>query len=282
VGHLIIRALALCVCLAASTSVRSQTMSVNGLTIDLFLSGQPADSTVLYFPGCNGLDDFGRKYQNFHVSKMQAAWGGRVNIIRLQAVNDVTQGRPNGLCFWSAQEMERLGVSSSRFAQSAGRLASEWIRRQPWFNGHLHFFGFSYGGRVSLMANFIAQTRGQFRSVTGIWPTCRKDQPMKAGTPHTPTRLYSTEGDPISEIGNCRTFYPDGVGEWIQVITYPGDRHSWMTHPEVKGLRVWWPNAGVWTTGEYIPEYAEKTWTGWTRWARCLEVSSVPSDCREE
>ena len=129
------------------------------------------------------------------------------------------------------------------------------------------------------MMNWIAETRGQFRTVTGIWPMCRKDQPIVAKAPHKPTRLYSTERDPLSEIGNCLSFYPEGGGSLIQVVTYPGDRHSWMTHPDVKHLRLWWPNLQLWSVGEYTPEYADKTWASWTQWARCREGSTDPVDC---
>jgi dienelactone hydrolase len=249
-------------------------MQVNGMSIDLFLSGNPSDSTVFYFPGCNGKDVFGAKYQDFHVQKIKAVWQNKVNIVVLQLVNDVTKGEKDGMCFWSVEKNNQMGVSSFNFAQQVGDLSRDWLVKQSWYNGNAHFFGFSYGGRVSLMVNFIARTKNQFKTVTGIWPLCRKEYPIKAYMPHTPTRFYSTEKDPISEISNCKSFYPQDGGGRIEVITYPGNQHSWMTHPDLKHNRVWWPNHKVWSVSEYIPEYAEKTWNSWHQWSLCNESSA--------
>lgn len=270
---------ALCALVAtdqALSAPRGETLTFDGITFDLYLTGQPNDSTVIYFPGCNGRDDYGRRYQDFHVGKMQQAWSSRINIVRVQLVNDATQGAVNGLCFWSAEEMNRRGVSTLEFARKVGHLARGWVATQPWFNGKLHFFGFSFGGRVAMMVNSVAATRGAFTSVTGIWPMCRPEYAFKANRPHTPTRLYSTIDDPLSNISNCPSFYPDGGSPLLEIVTYPGDRHSWMTHPEVKNRRVWWPNHRLWSTGDYVEEYADRTWHGWTAWARCLERSAGP------
>ena len=261
----------LLVYLITSSNSIAQSMQVNGMSIDLFLSGNPSDSTVFYFPGCNGKDVFGAKYQDFHVQKIKAVWQNKVNIVVLQLVNDVTKGEKDGMCFWSVEKNNQMGVSSFNFAQQVGDLSRDWLVKQSWYNGNAHFFGFSYGGRVSLMVNFIAKTKNQFKTVTGIWPLCRKEYPIKAYMPHTPTRFYSTEKDPISEISNCKSFYPQDGGGRIEVITYPGNQHSWMTHPDLKHNRVWWPNHKVWSVSEYIPEYAEKTWNSWHQWSLCNE-----------
>ena len=103
-------------CLALPWAGHAQSLHAQGITMDLHLSGHPGDPTVVYFPGCNGLDEFGRKYQEFHLQRIRAAWGNRVNVVRVQAINDVTQGRPNGLCFWTAAEMDQAGVSTYPFA----------------------------------------------------------------------------------------------------------------------------------------------------------------------
>ena len=264
----------LLVYLITSSNSIAQSMQVNGMSIDLFLSGNPSDSTVFYFPGCNGKDVFGAKYQDFHVQKIKAVWQNKVNIVVLQLVNDVTKGEKDGMCFWSVEKNNQMGVSSFNFAQQVGDLSRDWLVKQSWYNGNAHFFGFSYGGRVSLMVNFIARTKNQFKTVTGIWPLCRKEYPIKAYMPHTPTRFYSTEKDPISEISNCKSFYPQDGGGQIEVITYPGNQHSWMTHPDLKYNRVWWPNHKVWSVSEYIPEYAEKTWNSWHQWSLCNESSA--------
>lgn len=259
--------------LSMFSNASAQTVTIDGMTADLFLSGQSSDPTVLYFPGCNGRDAFGAKYQDFHVKKIIAAWGGRVNIVRLQLVNDITNGATDGTCFWSPEKSKEAGVDSYEFAKKIGHVSKSWISKQPWFNGNLHFFGFSYGGRVSLFVNFVSATRGQFKTVTGIWPLCRKEYHINAHTPHTPTRFYSTENDPLSDIKNCRSFYPGGGGNLIEIITYPGNEHSWMTHPDLKYQRVWWPNHKIWSVSKYVEEFAEKTWSSWVEWARCMEVS---------
>ena len=262
--------------LLSLSNAMAQSIQVNGMSMDLFLSGNPSDSTVFYFPGCNGKDVFGAKYQDFHVQKIKAVWQNKVNIVVLQLVNDVTKGEKDGMCFWSVEKNDQMGVSSYKFAQQVGDISRDWLVKQSWYNGNAHFFGFSYGGRVSLMVNFIAKTKNQFKTVTGIWPLCRKEYPIKANLPHTPTRFYSTEKDPISEISNCKSFYPQDGGGQIEVITYPGNQHSWMTHPDLKYNRVWWPNHKVWSVSEYIPEYAEKTWNSWHQWSLCNES---PSKC---
>lgn len=264
----------LLVYLITSSNSIAQSMQVNGMSIDLFLSGNPSDSTVFYFPGCNGKDVFGAKYQDFHVQKIKAVWQNKVNIVVLQVVNDVTKGEKDGMCFWTTEKSDQMGVSSYKFAQQVGDISRDWLVKQSWYNGNAHFFGFSYGGRVSLMVNFIAKTKNQFKTVTGIWPMCRKEYPIKANMPHTTTRFYSTEKDPISEISNCKSFYPQDGGGQIEVITYPGNQHSWMTHPDLKYNRVWWPNHKVWSVSEYIPEYAEKTWNSWHQWSLCNETSA--------
>lgn len=253
----------------------AQTIKVDGMTVDLFLSGNPSDPTVMYFPGCNGRDAYGARYQDFHIKKMSDAWGGNVNIVRLQLVNDITNGSTDGICFWTVEKNKQTGAESYEFGKKVGYIARNWVAKQSWFNGNLHFFGFSYGGRVSLMVNFIAATKGQFKTVTGIWPLCRKEYPIKAYMPHTPTRFYATEHDPVSEISNCRSFYPDGGGDMIEIITYPGSEHSWMTHPDVKYMRVWWSNHKIWSENKYIEAYAEKTWSSWVSWAKCKEGSQA-------
>ena len=43
-------------------SALAQTVKIDDMTVDLFLSGNPSDPTVMYFPGCNGKDVFGAKY----------------------------------------------------------------------------------------------------------------------------------------------------------------------------------------------------------------------------
>lgn len=256
-------------------AAHAQTIKIDGMTVDLFLSGNPSDPTVMYFPGCNGRDAYGARYQDFHIKKMSDAWGGKVNIVRLQLVNDITNGSTDGICFWTVEKNKQTGAESYEFGKKVGYIARNWVAKQSWFNGNLHFFGFSYGGRVSLMVNFIAATKGQFKTVTGIWPLCRKEYPIKAYMPHTPTRFYATEHDPVSEISNCRSFYPDGGGDMIEIITYPGSEHSWMTHPDVKYMRVWWSNHKIWSENKYIEAYAEKTWSSWVSWAKCKEGSQA-------
>lgn len=256
-------------------AAHAQTIKIDGMTVDLFLSGNPSDPTVMYFPGCNGRDAYGARYQDFHIKKMSDAWGGKVNIVRLQLVNDITNGSTDGICFWTVEKNKQTGAESYEFGKKVGYIARNWVAKQSWFNGNLHFFGFSYGGRVALMVNFIAATKGQFKTVTGIWPLCRKEYPIKAYMPHTPTRFYATEHDPVSEISNCRSFYPDGGGDMIEIITYPGSEHSWMTHPDVKYMRVWWSNHKIWSENKYIEAYAEKTWSSWVSWAKCKEGSQA-------
>jgi dienelactone hydrolase len=263
--------------LASRTPV--QTLVVNGHTVDLILSGNPNDPSVVYFPGCNGRDEYGAKYQDFHVEKIQQAWNGRVNIVRPQLVNDVTRGANGGSCFWDAQKANANNLNSYHLAQQVGDIATGWLRQQPWFNGQAHFFGFSFGGRVSLQVNNILKTKGAFRTVTAIWPMCREEYRFKGNYPHTPSRFYATKGDPLSDIGNCLSHYPQGADKMIKITTYPGDLHSWMTHPDVTWVNVWWPNHKLWVASAYVEEYAESTWKSWSEWARCMETKAPEGSC---
>jgi hypothetical protein len=66
------------------------------------------------------------------------------------------------------------------------------------------------------------------------WPLCRKAYPIKANAPHTPTRLYSTEQDPLPVMGNSPHFYPNGGGDLMDTVTYPGSAHSWVSWGKCK------------------------------------------------
>jgi hypothetical protein len=129
----------------------AQTVKVDGMTVDLFLSGNPSDPTVMYFPGCNGKDAFGAKYQDFHVKKMAKAWDGKVNIVQLQLVNDITHGMTDGMCFWSVEQNKKVGAESFEFAKKVGHIASSWVMKQPWYNGKPSSQPWQAAGRCSAL-----------------------------------------------------------------------------------------------------------------------------------
>ena len=252
----------------------AETITVNGATIDVFVSGNINNSTVVYFPGCNGKDNFGKKYQDFHLEKIKEHWNNNVNVIRIQMVNDITKNTTDGICFWNSDKTTANGVKSVDFVNNTASIINEWVKTQSWFNGNIHFFGFSYGGRVAMFANNLRSTKGMFKTVTGIWPICIESQRFKANAIHTPTRIYSGVNDAISEPKNCSSFYPDNGNNMLNMILYDTDLHSWMTHPDLKNKRVWWPNHKLWTKNSYDEELANKTWQSWTLWAKCMEKNN--------
>jgi len=252
----------------------AETITINKTTVDVFVSGNKNDSTVIYFPGCNGKDTFGKKYQDFHLQKIKENWNNNVNVIRIQIVDDITNGSKDGICFWDTQKATTKGVKSAEFVNSTAIIVDEWTRKQDWFNGNLHFFGFSYGGRVAMFANNLKSTKGMFKSVTGIWPICIEAQRFKANSIHTATRIYSGLNDAISEPKNCPSFYPESGSTLLIMILYDTDLHSWMTHPDLTNQRTWWPNHKLWTKSSYDKELADKTWSSWTMWAKCMEKNS--------
>jgi len=263
----------LILCLALFTNFAfAQTVNINGHTADLFLSGNKGDSTVIYFPGCNGKDAMGAKYQDFHMEKIKAQWKGKVNIVRLQLVNDLTQGAQNGSCFWDTKTANERGLNSYKFSNIIGDIATQWVPKQDWYNGNIHFFGFSYGGRVAMFVNSVRATDGAFKTVTSIWPICIEAQRFAGTTVHTPTRIYGGERDPISTPKNCPTFYQN-TNSNLELVLYDTDKHSWMTHPTFTNQRVWWPNHKLWTESAYDAELADKTWASWTVWAKSKEIN---------
>lgn len=253
----------------------AETITINKTTVDIFLSGNKNDSTVVYFPGCNGLDDFGKKYQDFHLEKIKTHWDNNVNILRIQMVNDITKGSKDGICFWNSKKASDNGIKSLDFVNNTAMIINQWVKEQDWFNGNIHFFGFSYGGRVAMFANNLKSTNGMFKTVTGIWPICIEAQRFTGNNIHTPTRIYSGKNDIISEPKNCPSFYPSKGKELLTMTLYDTDLHSWMTHPDFTNKRTWWPNHKLWTKSSYDKELADKTWTSWTSWAKCMEKNST-------
>lgn len=259
----------------------AETVVINNTTIDVFVSGNKNDSTVIYFPGCNGQDVFGKKYQDFHLGKIKEYWNNNVNVVRVQMVDDITKGSKDGICFWNTEKAVANGVKSVEFVNKTSRIVNEWVSKQSWFNGNVHFFGFSYGGRVSMFANNLRSTKGMFKTVTGIWPICIESQRFSANQIHTPTRIYSGLNDAISEPKSCPSFYPNNGGDMLNMILYDTDLHSWMTHPDLTNQRTWWPNHKLWTKSSYDNELANRTWSSWTKWAKCMETNSNES-CNKE
>ena len=46
-------------------STQAETIKFDNQSVDIYTKDSPAP-TILYIPGCNGLDELGRKYQKFH------------------------------------------------------------------------------------------------------------------------------------------------------------------------------------------------------------------------
>ena len=254
-------------CLALGSNAESVVLA--GSTVDVYLSGRPDSRTVIYIPGCNGKDEIGRLYQPFHLERLKSVFDGDVNVLMIQVFDDVTKGAKHGVCFLDAQKQNEIGTNSLVLARKIGDVLP-WVKQQPWFNGTAHYFGFSQGGRVGIFANSIGKTRGFFKTFNLIWPMCLPEyKPPTTLTAHTPTRIYATENDPISQPKNCPGFYsPDSS---IELKLFPGNIHSWATHPSIPQHTDYWPNYKQNVTHGYVKEYADSMWSTWSEWAKCME-----------
>lgn len=249
----------------AKNDGQSFTVTVNEKTVDVFkASANEKNTTILYVPGCNGLDDFGIKYQKYHLSKFRETWP-EANFIITQFVNDITKNESTGRCDWDAKKTNETNSNSYQQAAYIISLA-EWIVKQPWSNGEIHLFGFSWGGRVGLWlpADKIGKP-GIFKSVALIWPACGKDLQFDAGRLHTPVRIWSTEKDPLSIPTNCINFYSNT--DLFSIKLYPGDTHSWFTGPFFRPYYRWWPTQRIRVRHEFNEKWANETFLEWKAWA---------------
>ena len=277
------------VCIVFSFGANAQAMQIQSarapelgkISFDLFLSEKPGASTVIYLPGCNGRDRIGVQYQDFHVEKIKEQWGNHVNIVRVQIADDLSQGAENGVCFWGGVEDPRSkGRILTLDAALKTVVVQNWVSRQPWYNGQMHLFGFSWGGFVGLWIAGDKMPSSALKSVTLIWPVCIDGTAAPYGQVTLPTRIYATEKDPISEPTKCPALFT-GNRELLELHLYPGNTHSWMTHPSHNPGATYWPNWERTSYSFYNRDYAERTWSTWVRWAKCLEAARS-SECRSE
>ena len=142
-----------------------------------------------------------------------------------------------------------------------------FIKQQSWSNGEIHVFGFSYGGHTGLWLN--STTVGQsdlFKSVALIWPFCKMPRrQFQFGNIHTPTRIWATEKDPLSNAGNCHNYY-SGDKNLLTLTLYEGGNHSWFTHPSVTGFSTYWPVWGVQVFHKFDQTLFDKTMSDWKTW----------------
>ena len=254
----------------ATNDGNSFTTIVNGKTVDIFKSSNGGKNpTILYIPGCNGLDNFGIKYQLYHASKFKEVWP-EANFVVTQFVNHITQNQSNGRCDWDAKKTNETNSNSHQQARYVVGLA-EWIKQQPWSSGDVHLFGFSWGGRVGLwLPSDKIGKQDVFKSVALIWPACGKDMQFDAGKLHTPVKIWSTEKDPLSVPTNCINFYSNT--ELFSIKLYPGDTHSWFTGPFFQPFYRWWPVQRVRVRHEFNEAWANETFMEWKSWALSLSA----------
>ena len=236
---------------------------VLGHTVNLHVK-ENKTVTILYLPGCNGLDAYGKNYQHYHLGKLKEVWP-EANIVVSQYVNDYTQGNKDGRCFWSNDDVRLDNKKSWDQAVYTVNLAN-WIKSQPWSNGEVHLFGYSYGGRVGIWLLRNKVSHSVFESIGLIWPDCRPIPNLQPRLLKSKTRIWSTEGDPLSEVNNCPNYFVD-PDKKLTITTYPGDTHSWIDGPFFQPFVIHWPNQNVTVRHEFNKEWAEKTFTDWKIWA---------------
>lgn len=245
-------------------STQAETIKFDNQSVDIYTKDSPAP-TILYIPGCNGLDELGRKYQKFHREEFAKIFPS-ANFVIVQFTNDVTNGAKNGRCFWEELTDERLKKSQS-FHQARHIVnLGNFIKTQPWSNGEIHLFGFSYGGHVGLWLNSTAIGKPDlFKSVSLIWPFCKNAKFYPLGNIHTPTRIWATEKDPLSDAWNCHTYYT-GNKHLLTVTLYEGANHSWFTHPSLDGVSVNWSMHRVQVYSKFDQTLFDKTMRDWKIW----------------
>jgi dienelactone hydrolase len=254
-----------CLLIVGCASVEKNTIKVNDATAHIY-EKKVASPTILYVPGCSGLDSGGRSYQNYHLSKFKEVWPD-ANIVVSQYVNDITRGSSGGRCDWDGADIRLKDKQSWHQAEHTIRLA-EWVKTQPWSNGEVHLFGFSWGGRVGIWIPGSEKGQsGVFKSVALIWPDCRPIHKIRAGNLHTPTRIWATENDPLSIPKNCPSYYVD-KDKKLTLSLFPGETHSWMTGPAFTPYTRWWPQQKVNVRSEFNESWANQTFIDWKNWAK--------------
>jgi dienelactone hydrolase len=245
-------------------NVHAESIKFNNHTVDIYTKEKPSP-TILYIPGCNGLDDMGQKYQTFHREEFKKVFP-EANFVIIQMTNDLSQGATDGRCHWNDMSDDRLKrYQSWHQAAYIVKLAS-FIKEQSWSNGDIHVFGFSYGGRIGLWLS--GSTIGKpdvFKSVSLIWPLCRPSSKAPLGSMHTPTRIWATEKDPLSDAWNCHDYYT-GDTTLLNVTLYEGKNHSWFTHPSITGGNMYWPTHKTWVYSKFDQKLFDKTITDWKKW----------------
>lgn len=253
------------ICFSAFANTNS--IKVDDTTVHIY-EKKTASPTILYVPGCNGLDSGGIRYQGYHLSKFKEVWP-EANIVISQYVNDITQGASGGRCDWDGNDSRLKDKQSWHQAEHTIRLA-EWIKNQPWSNGEVHLFGYSWGGRVGIWIPGSEKGRaGVFKSVALIWPDCRPIHKIRAGDLHTPTRIWATENDPLSIPKNCPNFYVD-KDKKLTLTLFPGETHSWIDGPGFSSYTRWWHVQKVQVRHEFNESWANQTFIDWKNWAQDL------------
>lgn len=242
----------------------SQSVSFKNHTVDLFVQNKPSP-TILYIPGCNGLDSIGIKYQNFHREEFKKIYP-ESNFVIVQIVNDITKGEESGQCHWSSNDPRLNRYKTWHKANYIVQLG-EWIKTQNWSNGDIHVFGFSYGGRIGLwLSGDRIGKSNLFKSVSLIWPNCtKKSGDLPLGSLHTPTTIWSTENDPLSEPKNCSSFYSNNK-HMLNTILYKGSNHSWFTHPSIAYHKQYWPTFKVNVVHQFDQKLFDTTMKNWKFW----------------
>ena len=259
----------LCACASGSGVTEAglgETRIVDGHRVTVSVRGDGPSPTLLYIPGCNGLDAAGSAYQRYHLDLLARHWPG-TNVVISQFVDDITRGAPDGRCDWAGDD-PRLARGQSWMQAHHSLALAKWIKAQPWSDGEVHVLGFSWGGRVGLwLPADLHGDAGVFASIALVWPDCRPAERFNAGRLHTPVRIYAAREDPLSIPLNCPNFYA-GDRSLLSSLLFPGAVHSWMTGASFRPYRRYWPHQRVWVEHAPMPDWTERMMEDWRHWAR--------------
>lgn len=250
------------------------------VTVDYLLSGTNSDSTVIYFPGCNGKTFPGSVYQGEMMQRIREQFNGNVNIVTVQFVDDLNKkyNRRYGICDVAKSEPIYYKINSYDWTHRTVDVIQNWVKKQSWFNGNLHYWGFSFGGRTALVVSSLERTKGMFKSIIAIQPLCNpKDiYENKLWATHTPTRIYSYKDDPVTVPTNCHNMFEKNADlSLLEYKLYPGSYHGHISHGLPFGSKSYWPILNVTSYSGYNERYATDTYESWFKWAKCLEKNSV-------
>jgi dienelactone hydrolase len=235
----------------------------------LFKSHARNGALVVYGPGCNGVDRYGRDYHVDHLKRLHA---GGLDVLLLNSIGDRGLGE-GGNCFIAGSDPRY--VHTPMIAGDA-LAAVKWARANGYEPGRIGYFGFSHGSRTgiwlageqSLRGVTPPELRGQqlaFATIVLIYPDCSDWQKYASGVGPLATSLMIWGGDKDEgQPAACVKFFPEAArtAEFRDRI-FPNTYHGYgFDLPQ----RVVIFGGNSPRTSAYNPQAQEETFAGTIAW----------------